>query len=164
LNSVVQRVVDAQNHFYERMRHRDAWQLAPGGAEAGDFEHLRGHKYAVLVTSRKSGEAVPTAVWFGIDGGNLYVRTERRSGKVKRIRNDPRVLVAPSGFRANPLGPAAEGRARIVEPDEEDHAESALRANYGLFRRLYEGVGNRLDADMVYLEIRPAGQDDEQAP
>jgi PPOX class probable F420-dependent enzyme len=161
---VVQRVIDAQNHLYERMRHRDAWQLASDRAEAGDFDHLRGHKYAVVVTFRKSGEAVPTAVWFGIDGGNLYVRTEGRSGKVKRIRHDPRVLVAPSGFRANPLGPAAEGRARIVEPDEEDRAESAIRENYGLFRRLYEGVGNRLDADMVYLEISPAGGQDEEAP
>jgi PPOX class probable F420-dependent enzyme len=161
---VVQRLVDAQNHLYERMRHRDAWQLASDRAEAEDFDHLRGHKYAVVVTFRKSGEAVPTAVWFGMDGGNLYVRTEERSGKVKRIKNDPRVLVAPSSFRANPLGPAAEGRARIVEPDEEDRAERAIRANYGLFRRLYEGVGDRLDADMVYLEISPAGGQDEEAP
>jgi PPOX class probable F420-dependent enzyme len=153
LNRVVERVVDAQNRFYERVRDSSAWSLT---ASAPDFEHLRGHKYAVLVTFRRSGETVPTAVWFGLDGGKLYVRTERRSGKVKRIRNDARVLVAPSGFRANPLGPAAGGTARILEPAESEHAERALAAHYGLFRRLYEGVGEQLNADMVYLEVTPA--------
>ena len=153
MKRAVARVVDAQNRLYERVRHRDAWTVT---AATSGFEHLRGHKYAVLVTFRRSGEPVPTAVWFGLDGDRLYVRTERRSGKVKRLRSDSRVLVAPSDFRAKPLGPAAEGHARILERADAEHGERALATKYGLFRRVYEGVGEQLNADMVYLEVTPA--------
>ena len=76
------------------------------------FEHLRGHKYCLLVTYKRSGEPVPTPVWFGLGDGELYVRSEADVAKVKRIRNDSRVRVAPCTVRGKPLGPPAEGRAR----------------------------------------------------
>ena len=121
------------------------------------FEHLRDHKYCLLVTYKRSGEAVPTPVWFGLDDGKLYARSEAAVAKVKRIRNDPRVRVAPCTVRGKPLGPPAEGRARVLEqPSDEEEAEAALRANYGLGRRVYEGAGGVLGAETVYLEITPA--------
>ena len=121
------------------------------------FEHLRGHKYCLLVTYKRSGEAVPTPVWFGLGDGRLYVRSEASVAKVKRIRNDPRVRVAPCTVRGKPLGSPAEGRARVLrQPDDEEEAEDALRANYGLGRRLYEGAGGALGVETVYLEITPA--------
>jgi hypothetical protein len=44
-----------------------------------------------------------------------------------------------------------------VLPREEEHrAESALRANYGLGRALYEGMSGPLGVDSVYLEVTPA--------
>jgi PPOX class probable F420-dependent enzyme len=121
------------------------------------FEHLRGHKYCVLVTYKRSGEAVPTPVWFGLTDGKLYVRSEADVAKVKRIHNDPHVRVAPCSVRGKPLGPPAEGRARILDqPDDRKRAEVALQANYGLGRRLYEGAGGALAVKTVYVEIDPA--------
>lgn len=121
------------------------------------FEHLLGHKYCLLVTYRRSGEAVPTPVWFGLDDRKLYARSERDVAKVKRIRNDPRVRVAPCTVRGKPLGPPAEGRARVLdEPEDEQKAEVALSANYGLGRTVYERAGDALGAETVYLEIAPA--------
>ena len=120
------------------------------------FEHLRGHKYCLLVTCKRSGEAVPTPVWFGLGDGKLYVRSEAAVAKVKRIRNDPHVRVAPCTVRGKPLGPPAEGKARVLEQGrDEEAAEAALRANYGLGRKLYEGAGGALEAKTVYLEIAP---------
>ena len=144
---------------YLRARHRDAWGSAK--AEAADpargFEPLHGHKYALLTTFRRSGEPVPTPVWFGVgEDGHLYLRSERDTGKVKRIRNDARVRVAASNARGKPLGPPVEGRARILPPEEEERAERAIQANYGRFRRIYESVGNRMGIDAVYIEIEPA--------
>src|SRR5882762_5846088 len=42
-------------------------------------------KRALLVTYRRDGTPVPTPVWAAQAGGVLYVRTERGSGKVKRL-------------------------------------------------------------------------------
>ena len=145
---------------YLRLRHRDAWSSAsaePLAAAAG-FESLRGHEYCLLTTFRRSGEPVPTPVWFGLAAGNVYFRTEEAVGKVKRIRNDPRVRVAPCTFRGRPLGPPAQGRARVLSARQEcEHAERAIAANYGAFRKLYEGAGSRMSSIvMVYVEIAPA--------
>lgn len=124
------------------------------------FEHLRGHKYCLLVTYRRSGESVPTPVWFGLGGdGKLYVQSEINVAKVKRIRNDPHVRVAPCTVRGKPLGPPAEGRARVLDrPSDEEEAEAALRTNCGLGRNIYVGAGGAFWAGTVYLEIDPAEQ------
>ena len=118
---------------------------------------MRGHKYCLLVTYKRSGEAVPTPVWFGLGDGKLYVRSEANVAKVKRIRNDPRVRVAPCTARGKPLGPPAEGLARVLDQHvDSELAEVALQANYGLGRKIYEGAGGALGIETVYLEIAPA--------
>ena len=142
-----------------RIRHRDAWGSATAQAvdPARGFEPLAGHKYALLTTFRRSGDPVPTPIWFGVgEDGHLYLRSERDTGKVKRIRNVGRVRVAPSNARGKPLGPPVEGRARILPSEEEERAERAIQSNYGRFRRIYEGAGNRMGVDAVYIEIEPA--------
>jgi hypothetical protein len=70
------------------------------------------------------------------------------------------VRVAPCTVRGRPLGPPADGAARALEQGsaEEDAAESALTANYGLGRRLYEGVDGALGVALVYLEVTPVGR------
>ena len=145
------------NRFYHAIRHPSAHSLADEERTLRGFEHLRGHKYCLLVTYKRSGEAVPTPVWFGLGDGKLYVRSEATVAKVKRIRNNPQVRVAPCTARGKPLGPPAEGRARVLvrQGDEED-AEAALRANYRLGRKVYEGASGALGAETVYLEITPA--------
>ncbi|MFM8415984.1 MAG: PPOX class F420-dependent oxidoreductase, partial [Actinomycetota bacterium] len=50
-------------------------------------------KYVSLVTFRRDGRAVPTPVWFAAVGDEFGVITETNVGKVKRIRNNPRVTV-----------------------------------------------------------------------
>jgi PPOX class probable F420-dependent enzyme len=72
-----------------------------------------GHRYLNIETYRKSGVAVRTPVWFAEKDGQLYLYTLADSGKVKRIRKNPRVRVAPSDIKGNPLGEWREGEARI---------------------------------------------------
>jgi uncharacterized protein len=145
------------NRFYHWIRHPSARSLAGAERMVSGFEHLRGHKYCLLVTYKRNGEAVPTPVWFGLGEEELYVRSEANVAKVKRVRNDPRVRVGPCTVRGKPVGLPAEGRARILDqPSEVEQAEVALQANYGAGRRLYEGFGGVLGVDTVYLEITPA--------
>ena len=119
---VSQGMTSLPNHFYHWIRHPPPTRSRARSRTAPGFEHLRGHKYCLLVTYKRSGEPVPTPVWFGLGDGKLYVRSEATVAKVRRIRNDPRVRVAPCTVRGKPLGRPADGRARVLDHprDEED--------------------------------------------
>jgi uncharacterized protein len=152
--SVGRRIVKLSDRLYDRMRHREAFAAARREPTAQGFDALRGHKYCLLVSFRRSGEPVPTPVWFGLDAeGRLYAHTEADAAKVKRIRANPRVRVAPASVRGRPVGPLAEGTARVLPPGEDARAERAIQSNYGLGRKLYEGMGGPLGMEMVYLEV-----------
>jgi uncharacterized protein len=152
------RITAFTDSMYDRMRHRDAWSSATADTlppERG-FETLQGHKYCLLTTFRKSGKPVPTPVWFGLADGRIYLYSEATVGKLKRIRNNPRVRVAPCTLRGKPLGPPAEGHARVLAADETDRAERAIAANYGLGRKLYQAIAHRLSSvALVYIEVAP---------
>jgi uncharacterized protein len=145
---------------YDRIRSPKADEAGRQPGQTGDFESLRGAKYTLLVTFKRSGDPVATPVWAGLaENGRLYVRTERDSAKVRRIRNDGHVRVAASDVRGKPRGPVIEGRGRIVAADEEAHAEQALKSHFGLGRAIYEGTIGAVTGPMVYIEVSPAGQE-----
>ena len=147
------------NRFYDWLRSPEADEVARQSGQSGGFDTLAKGKYALLVTFKRSGDPVATPVWFALDeAGRMYVHTERDSAKVKRVRNDPHVRVAASNVRGKPRGPVIEGRARVVAPDEEEHAEAALRSHYGVVRRVFEGALGSSEP-MVYIEVSPAGQE-----
>jgi PPOX class probable F420-dependent enzyme len=109
---------------------------------------LRGHKYVSLVTYRKTGVPVHTPVWFADEGGKLYVFTNPKSGKVKRVRNNPDVRVAPSTFRGKIMGPEFAARARILNTSDAAHARQLLERKYWLMR-----VPFLWSKDSVFLEL-----------
>jgi PPOX class probable F420-dependent enzyme len=163
--SAFERVARLGDRFFDRLRHRGAFAIAADEAVDQGLDSLRGHKYAVLVTFRRTGEAVPSPVWFGIDGhGTVFVRTGAHAGKVKRLRRDDRVLIAPSSLRGKPRGPAIRGTGRILPRDEWPHAEETLAAAYGVLRRI-EGRAIGGGEDVVeYIEITPSGPSDRSRP
>src|ERR1035437_909032 len=131
------RVTSVPNRFYHWIRHPSA--RSPAGQErtGRGFEHLRGQKNCLLLTYKRSGEAVPTPVWLGLGDGKPSARGVSDVAKVKRIRNDPRVRVAPCTARGKQLGPPAEGRARVLDqPSDGEEAEGALQATCGVGRRI----------------------------
>jgi hypothetical protein len=55
--------------------------------------------------------------------------------------------------------------ARVLGPEASARAEHAIATNYGLFRRIYEAVGQRLSSiDQVYVEIEPPSPDEAVRP
>lgn len=126
------------------------------------FPNLAGQQFMSLTTFRKSGAGVATPVWFVDTGERLIVTTEPQTGKVKRIRRDGRVSVAPCRFNGKVLGPAAEGQARLLAEDDAEGAMQAFRAKYGLPFRLVTGL-ERLRGGMTrtFIEIRPAAEEPE---
>jgi uncharacterized protein len=158
------RRLSLQNRFYDWIRSGAAERAVAEPVVSGGFEPLRGHKYCLIVTFKRDGTGVPTPVWFGLDDdGRLFFRTGSEVAKVRRIRNEPRVRVAPCSVRGKPLGPSIEGTASVVAPDRREHAEAAIQSNYGLGRRLYEGAADAVGGEEAYVVIVPreAGEDRE---
>ena len=119
------------------------------------FSALHKQQYANLFTFRKSGESVKTPVWFAEKHGKLYVMTGKNAGKVKRIRNNSRVLIGPSDQRGNPRGPTVEAQARILGPDEMQVAKHALDDKYGLLKAVFDFFGTLSGMERDWIEIRP---------
>jgi PPOX class probable F420-dependent enzyme len=154
--TAVRLVTSVANRFYHWIRHPAAHSLASQERTVRGFEHLRGYKYCLLVTYKpqRRGGADSRVVRFG--RRQVYVRSEANFAKVKRIRNHSQVRVAPCTVRGEPLGPPAEGQARVLDASgDEAKAEAALQGSYGLGRKVYQGAGGALGVEVVYLEIAP---------
>ena len=113
-------------------------------------------RYLSLATFRRNGAEVRTPVWFAQAGDALYVFTAGGSGKVKRLRNSPRVRVAPCDARGALRGEWQDGVARLVtDAATIARAQAALRAKYGwqlLLLDLVSRVTGRI-ARRAWIEI-----------
>lgn len=139
--SATERLARLVDRGFDRVRHDDAFDVDDSSAVDADLRTLRGHKYALLVTFRRDGTAVPSAVWCAVDdAGRAYVKTAANVGKVKRVRRDSRVVLAPCTARGKPIGPAIKATARILAPEEWPSAERTLSAAYGAGRRASEAI------------------------
>jgi PPOX class probable F420-dependent enzyme len=104
---------------------------------------LADHRFVSLTTFRRSGAPVSTPVWVGRDGESLVVVTPVGSGKVKRLRHDPRVELRPCGR----FGAVADGVASvpaIADVREADvdvlRARATIRRAYPVESRLVLGI------------------------
>jgi PPOX class probable F420-dependent enzyme len=107
--------------------------------------HLSKHKYISIETYRKNGTGVRTPVWFVVSQGLIYFRTDAKSGKVKRIRNNPHVKIAPCNMGGNVEGDWYEGKAKFSDQAESMIAFSLINKKYGLlttFIRLLNKIRN----------------------
>jgi uncharacterized protein len=111
---------------------------------------IRDQKYIDLATFRKNGVPVHTPVWFAEDKDRLYFMTSSQMGKYKRIRNNPKVTIAPCTARGKVTGPEFSATARILGPEEFQRIRELINAKYWLARIPW--IWRRTDA---YLEITP---------
>ncbi len=102
-----------------------------------ELARLDAEKYVSLVTFRKTGVGVATPVWIARDGDELLVFSERNAGKVKRIRNDPRVeLTACDMLGRRTHGATVTGKARILDDEGSARARRVIARRYGLVGRV----------------------------
>ena len=110
-------------------------------------------KYINLETRRKSGQVIGTPVWFVQDGGKIFVRTDRKSGKVRRAQNNPSVRIVPCDFRGRPKGKWIDCTVQMADELESNHAKQLFDQKYGLSGRML-GIMYRLKkVDFVVLAI-----------
>ena len=109
----------------------------------------RGRRYCTVVSFRRDGAPVATPVWFGAaTTARCYFRSLAESYKIRRIRANPRVLVAPCTRRGRPTGsplrrrrtnPRGRGGARRGTGDP-----GQLRSDQGGLRGRDTGRGSTL--------------------
>ena len=98
------------------------------------LSELEGENYISLETFRKNGTGVKTPVWHVREGDRLFVFTNGKSYKVKRLRRNTDCRVARCDVRGGSLGTFYDGKCVIVEGDaaKEDLAYKSLRRKYGI--------------------------------
>ena len=112
-------------------------------------------KYLNLETFRKSGMGVKTPVWFVQDSEVLFVRTASDSGKVKRIRNNARVNIAPCKMDGALSGDWIPAVAREVnDPDIDRKVDKLLDRKYGLMKKLFSLAGGSNGRKYAILEMK----------
>jgi PPOX class probable F420-dependent enzyme len=110
------------------------------------------HQYINLETYRKNGKAVMTPVWFTIDDQRILVVTGNKTGKIKRLKNNPKVRVAPSGIRGQPKGEWHTGNAVLADSAQLERALNLRIKKYGFKARLSR-LFSRTKGDLVGIII-----------
>jgi PPOX class probable F420-dependent enzyme len=127
--------------------------LDPKG-NAMDIKQFTKQKYLNIETFRKSGEGVKTPVWFVENNGKLFITTMNESGKVKRIRRNPTVNVAPCKVGGEILGTWQKAEAVIIEElSRIQEIDKLLNKKYGLMKKLFELGGSRNKQNSIVIEI-----------
>ena len=112
-------------------------------------------KYLSLETFRKSGVGVKTPVWFAQKPGQpiFYIYSEADAGKVKRIRNNAKVRLAPCSVRGEVRGAWVDGTARICSGEEITLGQQLLRRKYGWQKRIGDFFSRLLGHKQAVLAI-----------
>jgi PPOX class probable F420-dependent enzyme len=119
-----------------------------------NLAQFQGQKYICVETFKKNGAGVKTPVWFVLHNTAFYVYTEAESWKVKRIRNNPRVRIAPCDMRANVKGQWVDARAQIISGDEEKIADKLLDQKY-FWKKIFNVLTKlkRHERAMIKIEL-----------
>jgi len=128
------------------------------------FSQFAGQKYLNLETFKKSGDSVKTPVWFAEDPttpltaseAKLFVYTVGESGKVKRIRNNPIVRVAPCDMRGGLKGDWVDARAEILNGEEAVRGMALLNKKYFPWKQLLGFFALFSRRGRTVFAIRPA--------
>jgi PPOX class probable F420-dependent enzyme len=124
---------------------------------ASPFAALAKQQTTRLTTFRRNGTPVGTAVHVVVDGDRAYFRTWHTTAKLKRIRANPLVEVAPSDTLGKQTGPSIRARARLLDRDEARHAARLLGSKYPILHSWLIPLGHRLMGKRtVHIELTSA--------
>jgi PPOX class probable F420-dependent enzyme len=101
-----------------------------GRRQATQAPPLFSGKYLSITSFKRNGAGVATPVWFVREGGRLLVQTEADSGKVKRIRHNPHIMIAPCTATGRLLADPVPARAELLPAAEVARVEQLLVAKY----------------------------------
>jgi len=120
---------------------------------------FRKSKCIVVETYRKNGDPVRTPVWFVENGSKLFVMTREDSGKVKRIRNEPRTRVVPSSFTGEPKGVWVHAKAGFADRECSKIALGLMDRKYNILKWTHDLYSWILGRRYVVIELNLRGSE-----
>ena len=108
------------------------------------FEPFTKRRTALLTTYKRDGAPVVTPVTIAVEGDHAYVRTWDAAWKARRMRNDPRVLVAPATMGGRRRGAPVPARSRLLTGDEAAHAARAIARRQRILQGILVPLTHRL--------------------
>jgi PPOX class probable F420-dependent enzyme len=136
-------------------------EVAPAASPA--LTRFVRQKTVLVTTYRQDGRPVSTPVSLAVDGDHAYLRSFEQAGKTRRLRNNPRVEVAPSTARGRPTGPAILATARRLQGAEARRAARLLAAKHpllhGVLVPLTHRLGRAKTGKTVQFQLTPLDQD-----
>jgi uncharacterized protein len=120
----------------------------PAEPRRRDLKTLFPGRYLSVTSFKRDGTGVATPVWFVSDGRRLFALTDLHSAKVRRMRRNPRVLVAPCRADGKLRRAPVPARAEVLTaaPDLE-RVQKLLIKRYKVSYRvvmLFYRLGRRL--------------------
>jgi PPOX class probable F420-dependent enzyme len=116
----------------------------------GQFANQR---YLNMETYRKTGEPVATPLWFAEENGTLYIYSLANAGKVKRIRNNPKIRIVPCDMRGKPKGNWVEAKVRLVDEPGATLAHQLLNQKYGWMKKIGDVFSRVMQRRKVVIVI-----------
>ncbi len=122
------------------------------------LETLRDTKTMRLTTYKRDGSGVDTPVSVAFDGERVFFRSYSKAWKTKRLRNNPRVAVAPSTLRGKQTGPSIRARATLLTDEQAGVAAMALARRHRLLQAIVVPLAHRLMRyETMHYELHPDG-------
>ena len=98
-------------------------------------EGIKSKKYISVETYKRDGQAVRTPVWFFVMDDSIYVITRSKTGKAKRLKNNPKVRVAECTIRGKITGTWSSGTAEILDMTRTAESVKLRDKKYGIQAR-----------------------------
>jgi uncharacterized protein len=119
---------------------------------------IKGAKTILLTTYKRDGTAVGTPVSIAFVGDRAFFRSYHKAWKTKRLRNNPRVEVAPSTLLGKPTGQLIHARATLLDGEQARLAAKALARRHPLLQAILVPVAHRLlRYQTMHYELKVAG-------
>jgi uncharacterized protein len=93
-------------------------------------------KFISLETYKRNGEAVRTPVWFVEENGLIYFHSPAKSWKVKRLRRNPVVRLAPCARFGRIEGDWLMGKATRIDGEDGKRIVKLVNSKQGLDGRI----------------------------
>ena len=120
----------------------------PVERSAADLDARLPGRYVSLTSFKRDGTGIVTPLWFVSDGTRLWALTDANSGKVRRIRRDAHVLVAPCRADGKLYREPMDAHADVLtDAADLDRVQRLLLARYKLTYRvvmLFYRLGRRI--------------------
>jgi len=118
-----------------------------------EIQNWDSKKHIALETYRKNNLAVKTPVWFVVHNNLIYVITRDKTGKIRRLRNNPSVRIAQCNFFGKPSGNWISGNARFTTDEETKIALNLRKKKYGLMDTIAR-FASRKKGNLIVFSIQ----------